>query len=59
MDCIKEMMETLEQEANYALKNMNKINTHELGEIIDMIKDLAETAYYCSMCREKEERGAE
>lgn len=58
MDCIKDMMEVLEQEVKYALKNIDKVNTHELGEIIDMIKDLAEAAYYCSMCEEKEERGA-
>lgn len=58
MDCVKEMMEILEQEASYALKNIDKVNSHELGEIIDMIKDLAETAYYCSMCEEKEKRGA-
>lgn len=29
--------------------NLEMVDTKELGEVIDMIKDLAETAYYCSI----------
>lgn len=32
--------------------NLRHINTHELGEVIDMIKDLSEAIYYCSMTKE-------
>ena len=32
--------------------NLRHLNTHELGEVIDMIKDLSEAIYYCSMTKE-------
>ena len=31
------------------LSNLESADTHELGEVIDMIKDVAEAMYYCSM----------
>ena len=40
-----------EIEANEAT-NLRHLNTHELGEVIDMIKDLSEAIYYCSMTKE-------
>ena len=40
-----------EIEANEAT-NLKRLNTHELGEVIDMIKDLSEAIYYCSMTKE-------
>ena len=27
----------------------SELNTYEMGEVVDMIKDLAEACYYCSM----------
>lgn len=30
-------------------KGINKIDTHEMGEVVDMIKDLSEAIYYCSV----------
>ena len=30
-------------------------NTIELGEVIDMIKDISKAMYYCSIVEEKEE----
>lgn len=41
----------------YQLGNLDKANCKELGEAIDMIKDLEETIYYCSIVKamEKEE----
>ena len=40
-----------EIEANEAT-NLRHLNAHELGEVIDMIKDLSEAIYYCSMTKE-------
>lgn len=31
------------------LSNLDQADTHELGEVIDMIKDISEAIYYCSM----------
>ena len=31
------------------LSNLDQADTHELGEVIDMIKDVSEAMYYCSM----------
>ena len=28
-------------------KGLENVNTHELGEVIDMIKDISEAEYYC------------
>lgn len=41
--------------------NIDKVNAEELGEVVDMIKDLAETIYYCTVTeamegQEKEEK---
>lgn len=39
--------------------NLDKVNTKELGEAVDMIKDLAEAIYYCTITeamKEGEER---
>lgn len=30
-------------------KGIENVNTEELGEVVDMIKDLAEACYYCSV----------
>lgn len=40
-----------EIEAN-EITHLKHLNTHELGEVIDMIKDLSEAIYYCSMIKE-------
>ena len=41
--------------------NMDKVDAKELGEAVDMIKDLAETIYYCTITEamEKEEKEGE
>ena len=38
VDCVLEQME-----------NLDKADTHQLGQAIDMIKDMAETIYYCTI----------
>ena len=35
--------------------NLEQVDAKELGEVIDMIKDLAETEYYCSIVKAMEE----
>ncbi len=35
--------------------NMENVNAQELGEAVDMIKDLSEAIYYCSISKEMEE----
>lgn len=42
--------------------NLDQVNAKELGEVIDMIKDLSEAAYYCTVTKameqqERDERG--
>lgn len=45
MKCIKKaLIEMLYSNIN----NLEELDTHEVGEIIDMIKDIAETMYYCA-----------
>ena len=36
-------------------KDLSCVNTEELGEVIDMIKDLEEAMYYCSVTKAMEE----
>ena len=39
--------------------NLDKVDTHELGEVVDMIKDFAQAIYYCTIVEameDKEER---
>lgn len=30
-------------------KGIENVDTHELGEVIDMIKDISEAEYYCTL----------
>lgn len=32
-------------------KGINKVNTYEMGQVIDIIKDLTEAMYYCSVTK--------
>lgn len=59
MDCLKEICEMKEQLLN-AMKtqlsgNLNNVDTAEAGEVIDMIKDLAEAEYYCKITEAMED----
>jgi hypothetical protein len=56
MEQLKGMKEALMSCAeNQIYGNLEKVDAKELGEVIDMIKDLAETEYYCSIVRSMEE----
>ena len=39
------------------LSNLAQADTHELGEVIDMIKDISEAMYYCSMVESTRKKG--
>lgn len=53
---IKSMMECLVGKAKGQLEgNIENVDAHEMGEVIDMIKDLAEAKYYCKIFDEMED----
>lgn len=46
---LKTMKEQLVSCVQSQMGDISKVDTHELGEAIDMIKDLAEAIYYCTI----------
>lgn len=46
---LKTMKEQLMSVVQNQMTDLSHADTHELGEAIDMIKDLAEAMYYCSI----------
>ena len=49
MKCIKDkLIDIAYEEINHNLKNLN---TCELGEVIDIVKDLSEAIYYCEVTK--------
>ena len=60
MDKLKHIKEDLEWVVYKTLEanednNFKNINTYELGEAIDMIKDISEAIYYCQVVHAMEE----
>ena len=53
---LKTMKEQLTSCVQGQLGDISKVDTHELGEVIDMIKDLAEAIYYCTITDSMEKR---
>ena len=50
MDRLKHMKHKLIEVAEKEIdENLECVDTKELGEVIDMIKDLAEAIYYCTV----------
>jgi hypothetical protein len=48
------LIELVEMEVD---ENLETVDTCELGEVVDMIKDLAETIYYCTLTEAMEDKG--
>lgn len=49
---IHEMLETLASCAKTEVENgIKEVDTHEMGEVVDMIKDLAEAEYYATITK--------
>ena len=52
LKCIKDTLITAVESQIY---NLEEVDTEELGDAIDMIKDLEEAIYYCSVIKAMEE----
>lgn len=48
-EALKMMKEQLMSCVQSQLGDISKVNAHELGEAVDMIKDLSEAIYYCTI----------
>ena len=55
MERLKYIKEALIESAYEHSKNLDSVDTCELGEVIDMIKDIEKTLYYCTMMHEAKE----
>lgn len=55
MKQLKQMKETLIGAVQSEISHLDKANCHELGAAIDMIKDLSEAIYYCSIVESMED----
>ena len=53
---LKQIKSTLIGQVQSQMGDLKKVNTHELGEVIDMVKDLEEALYYCSITEAMEKR---
>jgi hypothetical protein len=49
MDVLKSMKDTLMCCAQGQMAHLETVDAKELGEVIDMIKDLEEAIYYCTI----------
>lgn len=57
MEQLKQMKEALAACASSQINgNMDKVDAKELGEVVDMIKDLAEASYYCTITEAMEKK---
>lgn len=55
MERLKHMKEMLMAQVEGQLGNLQQVDAEELGEVIDMIKDLDEAIYYCTVTKAMEE----
>ena len=56
MERLKQMKETLMSSVQSQLGNLDNVDAKELGEAIDMIKDLYEAMYYCAITEAMEDK---
>ena len=49
MEHLKDIKRALTAKVEAQMGNLEHVDTHELGEAIDMIKDLADAMYHCSI----------
>lgn len=49
MEQLKHIKDTLMSQVQAQLCNLQSVDAKELGEVVDMIKDLEETMYYCTI----------
>lgn len=51
MERLKQMKECLISQVQSQMANLQYVDTKELGEVVDMIKDLEEAMYYCTITK--------
>lgn len=56
MEQLKSIKQCLVSQVQTQLGDLKKTNAKELGEVIDMIKDLEEAMYYCSITKAMEDK---
>lgn len=56
MEQLKSMKSCLVAQAQAQMGNLQQVDAKELGEVIDMIKDLEEAIYYCNIVEAMEEK---
>lgn len=56
MERLKSIKERLINCVDSEMSNLSSVNTHELGEAVDMIKDIEEAIYYCTVVEAMEEK---
>lgn len=59
MERLKAMKERLMSCVESQMGDLSKTNAEELGEVVDMIKDLEETIYYCTIVEAMEDKEKE
>ena len=59
MDQLKTIKEQLIAQIQGQMGDLKCVDTHELGEVIDMVKDIAQAEYYCEIYKQMKEHGAE
>ena len=56
MKQLESIKEQLISQVQNQMGDLKKVDAKELGEVIDMIKDLAEAMYYCEIYKQMEEK---
>lgn len=59
MERLKMMKEKLMSCIESQLGDLSRVNAEELGEVVDMVKDLEETIYYCTVVKAMEDKEKE
>lgn len=55
MERLKTIKDVLIAQVQSQLGNLQQVDTNELGEVVDMIKDIEEAIYYCTITKAMEQ----
>ena len=56
MEQLKTIKQTLVGQVQSQMGNLDQVNAKELGEVVDMVKDLEEAIYYCTIVEAMEHK---
>lgn len=59
MEQLKSMKQCLTAQVQAQMGNLQNVDTHELGAAVDMLKDLSEAIYYCTITEAMNNKEAE